>query len=804
MWIAWILITLIYSVICAIAGSRIAEGKGRNTNEGSLLGFFLGIVGLIIEIGLPKIESQIEKQKLDSEQYKRCTQCAELVKKDAKICKFCGYKFKQARLEQKTKFVRKITIPNFLNPFEKIYLAIIILIACTTALVMMPQAYNYVLIKLAIAQFLLLIIFIFWLYQILEKGEISLYKDPSFIALGILTAWLVINLFYSSYRFASVTELNRLLTCFFLYFVVVNLLKRENDLLLAVIFIVIVFAGLSVHGVFDYFNNKNPVIISTFGNPNFFSAYLVTILPIALLLCIYNFMRKNFLVSSLLFALTGITLFLLYVLHSRGAWLALAISVIFLLVLFGNRILKLKWKTYTVIGLAIILLIGSGILFKKMPQIKSYLDNEMTSGTIGIRLYIWHGTLKMIQARPLLGWGMGTFIIVYPRFRIPEYFLNPLSVNATDHAHNEILQVTGEIGLIGLTIFILFLGIVFYRAVKIFNRQPLNMSNIIHAGLLAGAIALLSHNLTCVNLRLEASALYLYLFLGLIGAGCKLKEEKGGNCFNKKFAANKVLPWIIIPIAVFLGIFYTNRTVNLVRSSVHLKNAVVFRNQNRWNDSIEEYNKAVYWDKYSLRSYYRLAYAYASVNKIDEAMATYLKLKELAPNYADLNYNLGSLYLRTNKMEKAKEQLQIAMKLNPYEPKTYCNLGAVYMHLGEADKALENYRSAVEIQELKKKINPNLKDFSGGYAGMAEIYYSKKQWEEAAQNYIKAMQFGGKNVKILARLAGCYFNMKDFTRAKEMYEKVLKMDPSQTQIVELIEKLDTIIESNIESEENGK
>jgi tetratricopeptide (TPR) repeat protein len=152
------------------------------------------------------------------------------------------------------------------------------------------------------------------------------------------------------------------------------------------------------------------------------------------------------------------------------------------------------------------------------------------------------------------------------------------------------------------------------------------------------------------------------------------------------------------------------------------------------------------------------------------------------------------------KFENAKEQLQISMQLNPYEPKTYCNLGAVYMHLGEVEQALSSYQSAVEIQELKKKINPNLADFGGGYTGIGEIYYSQNRWEEAAQNYIKAMQLGEKNVRILSRLGSCYFNMKDFTKAKQTYEEALKIDPSESKIREFIEQLNIIIESG----KNGK
>ncbi len=714
----------------------------------------------------------------------------------------------EMRKLKKIKSAGKAIVSAPSNIFDKIYLTLIIIIACSAALAMIPRAYNYVLIKLAIAQFLLIIVFVLWLYQILEKGEISFYKDPSFIALAFLTAWLVINLLTSSFMYASIRELSRLLTCFFLYFVVVNLIKREKDLLSVVVFIIVVFAGLSFHALFNYLHNKNPVIISTFGNPNFFSAYLVTILPVVILLGIYNFIRKNFFVSSLFFILTIITIFLLHLLGSRGAWLALAVSLLFLLILFGKYILKPKWKTSVAIGLVIVLFVGSGFLIQKAPQIKSYLENEMTKGTVGVRLYMWQGTLKMILARPFLGWGMGTFIIVYPRFRVPEYFLNIYSVNATDHAHNEILQTASEIGLIGLGIFLLFLGIVFFRGIRVFNRQSLDLSNIVHAGLLAGVIALFTQNMTCVNLRLEASAIYFYLFLGLICAGCKLRDyplqikttQEEKNYFNKKFPKNKILLWFIVPIAILLGILYTNATVKMITSSVYLKTALVLREQERWKESIQKFQKAIKWNRYNWKAYYRLAFVYARINKTEEALNVYLKLKELAPNYADINYNLGSIYLRIGKWENALTQLQVSLQLNPYEPKTYCNVGAVYMHFGDEDKALASYQTAAEIQELKKKINPNLEDFGGAYAGMGEVYYYKKQWEEAAQNYIKAMQSGKKNVRILLRLGDCYFNMKDFTKARQAYEEALKTDPSLTRVEKFVERLDKIIEFD----KNGK
>jgi O-antigen ligase len=45
----------------------------------------------------------------------------------------------------------------------------------------------------------------------------------------------------------------------------------------------------------------------------------------------------------------------------------------------------------------------------------SVFDREDTS--INMRLIMLHSSLKMIQARPLLGFGLGTFELCYPDFQ---------------------------------------------------------------------------------------------------------------------------------------------------------------------------------------------------------------------------------------------------------------------------------------------------------------------------------------------------------------------------------------------------
>ena len=60
--------------------------------------------------------------------------------------------------------------------------------------------------------------------------------------------------------------------------------------------------------------------------------------------------------------------------------------------------------------------------------------------------------------RPFLGWGLGTFPIVYPQFRS---FYTTFFVN---QAHNDYLQLLVETGLAGFAIAIWFLVLMFRQA----------------------------------------------------------------------------------------------------------------------------------------------------------------------------------------------------------------------------------------------------------------------------------------------------------------------------------------------------
>jgi hypothetical protein len=75
---------LFWAIVGGLVGAVIGERKGR-TGEGVVLGLLLGPIGwLVVGFG-PNY-----KQAKEAKESKKCPFCAELVKREATVCKHCG------------------------------------------------------------------------------------------------------------------------------------------------------------------------------------------------------------------------------------------------------------------------------------------------------------------------------------------------------------------------------------------------------------------------------------------------------------------------------------------------------------------------------------------------------------------------------------------------------------------------------------------------------------------------------------------------------------------------------------------
>ena len=187
------------------------------------------------------------------------------------------------------------------------------------------------------------------------------------------------------------------------------------------------------HLNFDYFYNTNIQTASTFFNRNYFG-YIVAIVIILMVFRLFYSLKniKNNKLYLIDIVLVPIFIYFnlksLVISESRGAYLALIVGLVILLVMMFNSL------TLAIVLLGIYVLLNINSFINIIPRIESVIPSFHS------RLYLWHKGMSYVADNPLFG---GGFYIM-------------LNNEGVVHSHNIFIESLVCFGLIGLFIVISF------------------------------------------------------------------------------------------------------------------------------------------------------------------------------------------------------------------------------------------------------------------------------------------------------------------------------------------------------------
>ena len=178
--------------------------------------------------------------------------------------------------------------------------------------------------------------------------------------------------------------------------------------------------------------------------PNHFAHLIVLVLTVGLALLLG---RDSGVVLRLLSGYAWLVLLpVLYLTESRSGWLGLIAGVLTVLAIQGWRVGAARSLAAVTAGL-LVLGVAGALLWQFSPVVQARVSAALRGD---VRLVLWQDTWAMIQARPWLGFGPGSYRWVFPHYQ--EHFRSHID---PEYAHNEYLHAAAEFGWIGLLLLLL-------------------------------------------------------------------------------------------------------------------------------------------------------------------------------------------------------------------------------------------------------------------------------------------------------------------------------------------------------------
>ncbi len=404
----------------------------------------------------------------------------------------------------------------------------------------------------------------------------------------------------------------------------------------------------------EYSNHSLFRLTGSFFNPGPYSGYLAVTLPVAL-----GILLKQPKQNIIYYFSAACVLSIIMVLPagmSRSAWIASISSCLWVYAMYRLNWEQIKAKvrqhrklyiTSTILGC--ILLSGGSIALYSLKK-------DSADG----RFLMWKITAKAIQKQPITGTGLGGFPAAYAEAQA-EYMASGKATEqekriagCPEYAFNEYLQMGLEQGVVGLTLFTAWLGLLFYKGIK--NKRYACCGGLMSLALFA---------FSSYPLQLPEFWVVL-IFLGVMSVTPDKDEIRENQAESNAHRWGKQIFFMGISI-LGIGLFWMQKD--------H------YKAYQKWNKAQMFYNNKAY----------------------EAALEVYEPLYPLLKHKPEFLFEAAQSLSKTGRYEKANEYLERAILLSS-DPMLYYVMAKNEQCLGEYRQAEKHLLHAIDI--LPERIYP--------------------------------------------------------------------------------------------------
>ncbi|HKM83043.1 MAG TPA: O-antigen ligase family protein [Candidatus Acidoferrum sp.] len=353
----------------------------------------------------------------------------------------------------------------------------------------------------------LLVLWAIWQYR--RRSE-QVVLSPLFLPLAALALLVLAQMaFHTTVSlYHTRVELQLLIAYLTLLLLLTQAFYRSSHLRGLVWFLMSLGFFVSIFGILQHltFNGKlywfrvmryGGLPFGPYVNRNHFAGFAELLIPIALVPLVLGKVRRERLFLVALFALVPIVALLLSA--SRGGIISLAVQITILSLLLLVR--RVRSKHILVGGMVVLCAVLAVSWIGVQQVLQRFTGFQSLEVSEAKRAAMRRDTWQIFLDHPLIGTGLGTLQMVFPRY---DSFYDGKIVN---HTHNDYLEALAETGVLGGLCCAWFLGVLLLDSLRGLAELGSSFGASLNLSGLVGCCGLLVHSLVDFNLHIPANAL---------------------------------------------------------------------------------------------------------------------------------------------------------------------------------------------------------------------------------------------------------------------------------------------------------